>query len=62
MIGSLLGKVEKSGVYGSMHTTALDIEMATGDLLVAHDGEVTAPKSRTRIDLAERRLRVYRAW
>ncbi len=62
VVWSLLGKVQRSGVYGSMHTTSLDIEMATGDLLVAHDGEVTGPKSRTRIDLVNKRLRVYRVW
>ena len=60
-VASLLGFVEKSGVYGSMHTKALDVEMETEDLRVAHDGEVTPPKSSARIDIADRTLRVYRA-
>ena len=59
-VASLLGLVEKSGVYGSMHTEALDVEMESDDLRVAHDGEVTPPKSAARIDLADRRLSVYR--
>jgi diacylglycerol kinase family enzyme len=61
-IASLLGQVEKSGVYGSMHTKSLDVEMETEDLRVAHDGEVTAPKGTARLDLADQHLKVYRVW
>jgi undecaprenyl-diphosphatase len=63
-IGSLLGHVERSGVYASMHTRSLDIDIEheAGGLRVAHDGEITDPVSSVAIDLAERHLRVYRAW
>ena len=60
-IGSLIGQVEKSGVYGSMHTKSLDVEMETEDLRVAHDGEVTPPQRAVRIDLSAKLLRVYRS-
>lgn len=58
---SMLGMVERSGVYGSSHTTALDVEMESADLRVAHDGEITEPTDHVRITLSERHLRVYRA-
>ncbi|MCU1504298.1 MAG: phosphatase family protein [Ilumatobacteraceae bacterium] len=61
-IGSLLGHVERSGVYGSMHTRSLDVEMETEELMVAHDGEITEPKRSVRFDLAPRHVRVYRVW
>ncbi|MEO5900116.1 MAG: phosphatase PAP2 family protein [Ilumatobacteraceae bacterium] len=59
-VGSLLGHIERSGVYGSMHTRSLDIQMDHDEVMVAHDGEITDPKRSARIDLASRRLRVYR--
>ena len=59
-IGSLLGQVERSGVYGSMRSRSLDIEMDSEALMVAHDGEITTPKRAVHIDLASSRLRVYR--
>ena len=58
---SLLDQIERSGVYRSMHTTSLDIEMESGDLRVAHDGEVMPPQRRVCIDIADRHLTVYRA-
>ncbi len=61
-IGSLIGQVERSGVYGSMHTKRLDIAMETTDLRVAHDGEITEPKDSVVLDIDDRRLRVYRSW
>ncbi len=62
VIGSLIGQVERSGVYASMHTETLAVEMETEDLRVAHDGEITDPKSSTLLDLDPRHLRVYRTW
>ncbi len=59
-IGSLIGQVERSGVYASMHTRTLDVTMETADLRVAHDGEITDPKDSVLIDLDPRHLRVYR--
>lgn len=61
-IGSLVGQVERSGVYASMHSHRLAVTMETEDLRVAHDGEVTAPKDDVLIDLDPRHLRVYRTW
>jgi undecaprenyl-diphosphatase len=60
-IGSIVGHIERSGVYDSMHTRSLDVEMDSEALMVAHDGEITAPKRAVRIDLASNHLRVYRA-
>ena len=60
-IGSLIGQVERSGVYASMHTHRLDVTMETEDLRVAHDGEITDPKDSVVVDLDPRHLRVYRA-
>jgi diacylglycerol kinase family enzyme len=62
VVGSLIGQVERSGVYASMHTRRLAVDMDTEDLRVAHDGEITAPKSSVVIDLDPRHLRVYRTW
>ena len=61
-IGSLIGQVERSGVYASMHTRRLTVTMETEDLRVAHDGEITEPKDNVVIDLDPRHLRVYRTW
>lgn len=62
VIGSLTGQVERSGVYASMHTKTLAVEMETEDLRVAHDGEITDPKGSVQLDLDPRHLRVYRTW
>ncbi|MEO5833337.1 MAG: phosphatase PAP2 family protein [Nakamurella sp.] len=62
VIGSLTGQVERSGVYASMHTKTLAVEMETEDLRVAHDGEVTEPRGSALLDLDARHLRVYRSW
>ncbi len=61
-IGSLIGQVEKSGVYGAMHITALSVGMETEDLRIAHDGEVTEPRSAALLDLSDKHLKVYRVW
>lgn len=62
VIASLLGQVERSGVYGSMHTASLKLDMAGESLLIAHDGEVDPPREHAIIDIHEKKLRVYRAW
>jgi diacylglycerol kinase family enzyme len=61
-IFSLVDQVQHSGVYGSLHTTKLEISMETESLRVAHDGEVELPRREAVIDLADRHLRVYRRW
>ncbi len=62
VIASLIGQVERSGVYGSMHTASLKLDMVGESLLIAHDGEVDPPSDHVIIDIVKNKLRVYRAW
>lgn len=58
---SLIGIVERTHVYGSMESARVTIESLSGPRVVAHDGEITAPTDSVELEIAERRLTVYRA-
>lgn len=59
---SLLGIVERSGVYGSIRAAEVEIRSESGPLPTAHDGEVAdRPVETARLAVARRALTVYRA-
>ena len=58
---SLLGIVERSHVYGSMESARVTIESLSGPKAAAHDGEISEPTEKVEMEIAERRLTVYRA-
>ncbi|AZI58261.1 phosphatase PAP2 family protein [Nakamurella antarctica] len=62
VLGSLVGQVERSGVYGCLHTDRLELKMVGNPLLIAHDGEVDAPRESAVISVDPERLVVFRAW
>jgi len=58
---SLIGIVERTRVYGSMESARVRIESLSGKQPAAHDGEITDPTDVVELEIAERRLTVYRA-
>ncbi|RIJ70689.1 phosphatase PAP2 family protein [Nakamurella silvestris] len=61
VVGSFVGLVQYSKVYGSIQTSDLRVRMADKARSVAHDGEVAEPRDDVRITVAPTRLTVYRA-
>jgi diacylglycerol kinase family enzyme len=61
VVYSLLGLVERSHVYGSMESAKVSIESLSGPKGVAHDGEIEPPTADIELEIAQRRLTVYRA-
>ncbi len=60
IIASFVGLVERTSVFGAVQGRRIEISSESGPLPVAHDGEVTDPVERVVLELAERRLTVYR--
>ena len=61
VIYSLIGIVERTRAYGSLESATVRIESLSGPKTVAHDGEITDPTETIEMEIAERRLTVYRA-
>jgi diacylglycerol kinase family enzyme len=61
VIYSLLGIVERTHVYGSMESAKISIQSLSGPKGVAHDGEIEPPTDDLELEIAQRRLTVYRA-
>jgi undecaprenyl-diphosphatase len=61
VIYSLIGIVERSHVYGCMESSKVHIESLSGPKATAHDGEIADPADTVELEIADRRLTVYRA-
>jgi len=61
VVGSFVGLIQYSKVYGSIQTADLHVEMVDKGRSVAHDGEVADQRDSVRITVAPQRLTVYRA-